>query len=309
MKAVRYHEYGDSSAMVLEDVPTPVPGAGQVLVKVTATSFNPADAMLRAGHLREMLPLELPHTPGVDVTGTVAAAGPDVDGWTEGAAVAAFLPLNAPGAAAEYVLAPAAVLAPLPDGLDSIDAAAIPGVALTAWQALFEHGALKAGQRVLVNGGGSAVGGYAIQLAHQAGAEITATAAPRSADRVRAHGADRVVDYTASPVTDTAQGPYDLVLNLAPITPEDTDALAALTADNGTFVTATTPPATDPGRGVTVVRMAVRNDAAQLADLLHRAADGTLRIDVADRRTLADLPSVHAQADNGALTGKTVITP
>ncbi|MGW5369053.1 hypothetical protein ACWER6_35175 [Streptomyces sp. NPDC004009] len=83
--------------------------------------------------------------------------------------------------------------------------AALPGVGLTAWQALFEHGALKAGQRVLVNGAGGAVGGYAVQYAHQAAAEVTATAGPRSAERVRARGADHVVDYTVTPVAEAAK--------------------------------------------------------------------------------------------------------
>lgn len=307
MKAVRYSEYGDHSVLVLEDIPTPRPGPGQVLVQVTATSFNPADAMLRAGYLSEMLPLELPHVPGVDVSGTVAASGPDVTGFAEGAQVAGFLPLNADGASAEYVLAPADVLALVPEGVDPVDAAALPGVGLTAWQALFEHGRLASGQRVLVNGGGGAVGGYAVQFAHRAGAEVTATASPRSAERVRARGADHVVDYTATPVAEAAKGAYDVVLNLAPTTPEDTDVLAALTADGGAFVTATTPPATEPGRAVSVVRMAVRSDAAQLAELLGQVAAGTLRIDVAARRPLAELPAVHAQADSGTLAGKTVI--
>lgn len=307
MKAVRYREYGDSSKLALEDVPTPQPGPGQVLVKVTATSFNPADAMLRAGYLSEMLPLELPHVPGVDVSGTVAALGPDVTGFAEGARVASFLPLNADGASAEYVLAPVDVLALLPDGVDPVDAAALPGVGLTAWQALFEHGGLTSGQRVLVNGAGGAVGGYAVQYAHPAAAEVTATASPRSAERVRAYGADHVVDRTVTPVAEAAKGPFDVVLNLAPTTPEDTDTLAALTADGGVFVSATTPPATEPGRGVTVVRMAVRSDAAQLAELLARVAAGTLRIDVVGRRPLAELPAVHAEADSGALAGKTVI--
>ncbi|MFI0243064.1 NADP-dependent oxidoreductase [Streptomyces sp. NPDC016845] len=308
MKAVRYHAYGDSTVLALEEAPTPEPGPGQVLLKVTATSFNPADAMLRAGYLSEMLPLELPHTPGVDVTGTVAATGPGVTGWTEGTAVAAFLPLNAAGASAEYVLAPADVLAALPQGVDPVEAAALPGPALTAHQALFEHAGLSEGQRVLVNGGGGAVGAYTVQLAHQAGAHVTATAGPRSAERLRGYGADDIIDYTTTPVTEAAKGPFDVVINLAPTTPEDTDALAALTADGGSFITATTPPATEPGRGVNVVRMAVRSDAEQLTSLLARVAAGEILIDITDRRPLAELPTVHAQADQGALPGKTVIT-
>lgn len=307
MKAVLYSAYGDSTVLVLEEVPVPQPGPGQVLVKVVATTFNPADAAFRAGYLSEMIPLELPHVPGVEVSGTIAAVGPDVTGWDEGAAVAAFLPMNAPGASAEYVLAPVEVLAPLPEGVDPVDAAALPAVALTAFQALFEHGGLTDGDRVLINGAGGAVGGFAVQLAHQAGAEVSATAGARSAERVRSFGADHVIDYTAIPVVQAAKGPFDVVLNLAPTTPEDTDALAALTADGGVFVTATTAPATEPGREVRVVRMAVRSDVAQLADLLNRSAAGTLRIDVADRRPLAELPAVHAEADRGALHGRTVI--
>ncbi|WP_216896752.1 NADP-dependent oxidoreductase [Nocardia alni] len=309
MKAVRFHEYGDSTALSLDEIPTPEPGAGQVLIKVTATSFNPADALIRAGHLSEMLPLALPHVPGLDVSGTVAAVGPDVTDWAAGTAVAAFLPLNEDGAAAEYVLAQADILAALPDGVDPVDAAALPGVGLTAWQALFEHGELAAGQHILINGGGGAVGGYAVQLAHAAGAEVSATASPRSADRVRAYGADHVIDYTATPVTEAAKGPFDVVVNLAPTSPEDTDALAALTCDNGVFVSATTPPATEPGRGVRVARMGVHADPGQLTELLDRVKSGTLRINVTDRRPLTDLPAVHAEADRGAHSGKAVIVP
>lgn len=308
MKAVRFHEYGDANVLALEEVPLPQAGPGQVLVKVTATSFNPADAAIRAGYLSEMIPLALPHVPGVDVSGTVAAVGPDVTGPAEGTLVAGFLPLHTDGAAAEYVLAPAEVLTALPEGVDPVDAAAVPGVALTAWQAVTEHGRVQAGQRVLVNGAGGAVGGYAVQFAHLAGAHVTATASPRSTDRVRAHGADEIIDYTSTPVAATAFDPFDVIINVAATTPEDTDTLAGLTADGGVFVTATTPPATEPGRGIQTVQMAVRSDAAQLAAILDRIAAGEIRTDITDRRPLADLPAVHAQADQSALHGKTVIT-
>ncbi|MFF3564697.1 NADP-dependent oxidoreductase [Streptomyces sp. NPDC002574] len=307
MKAVRFHQYGGSDVLVQEDVPVPVPGAGQVLVKVAATSFNPADAMLRTGYMREMFPLDLPHVPGMDMAGRVARVGEGVTGWAEGDAVAAFLPLTGAGASAEYVLAPTEVLAAVPEGVDLVQAAALPAPGLTAWQALFEHGRLRAGRRVLINGAGGAVGGYAVQLAHRAGANVTATASPRSADRVRGFGADQIIDYTATPVIKAADGGFDLVFNLAPTTPEETAALAELTADGGVFVSATTPPPAEPGRGVETVRMATRSDAAQLAELLGRVRSGDLRIDVAARRPLAELASVHAQADQGTLPGKTLI--
>lgn len=307
MKAVRFHEYGSSDVLVYEDVPIPVPGAGQVLVKVAATSFNPADAKLRAGYLSEVLPLDLPHVPGLDVAGRVAGVGEGVTAWAEGDAVVAFLPPTDPGAAAEYVLAPAEVLAAVPEGVDLIQVAALPAPVLTAWQAVFEHGGLRSGQRILVNGAGGAVGGYAVQLAHRAGAKVTATASPRSTERVRGNGADEIVDYTATPVTEALDGGFDVVFNLAPTSPEETAALAGLTADGGVFISATTPPPAETGRGVKTVAMGTRSDAAQLTELLGRVKSGDLRIDIAERKPLAELPAVHARADQGTLPGKTVI--
>jgi NADPH:quinone reductase-like Zn-dependent oxidoreductase len=309
MKAVRIEQYGDTSVLSYQDVEIPVPGPGQVLVKVAATSFNPADIAIRAGYLSAFLPLELPHTPGIDLAGTITALGPDVTGWKDGDAVVAFLPITDDGAAAEYALAPAALLAAAPKGVDLADAAALPATALTAWQALFEHAELKSGRTVLINGAGGAVGSYAVQLAHQAGAKVTATASPRSAGRIAGYGADRVIDYTAGPVTQAAGDRYDVVVNLVPNTPEDAEALAGLVADGGIFVAATTPAAGDAARGVRTVQMAVRSDAAQLAGLVARIDAGDLRVVVAGRRPLSELAEVHREAEQGALTGKTVIIP
>src|SRR5205823_2292301 len=110
--------------------------------------------------------------------------------------VVGFLPMADDGAAAEYVVAPADILASAPTSVALADAAALPVVGLTAWQALFDHAKLTVGQRVLINGAGGAVGGYAVQLAKNAGAYVIATASPRSSDRVKAAGADEVVDHT-----------------------------------------------------------------------------------------------------------------
>ena len=101
MKAIRYHRYGDSDVLVYEDAPRPVPGPRQVLIKVAATSFNPVDAGIRGGYLAEVYKVSFPHTPGVDVAGTIAEIGGGVAGWNVGDAVVAFLPLDADGAAAE----------------------------------------------------------------------------------------------------------------------------------------------------------------------------------------------------------------
>ncbi|WP_344525701.1 NADP-dependent oxidoreductase [Streptomyces albiaxialis] len=307
MKAVRYHRYGDSDVLVHEEAERPVPGAGQVLVRVAATSFNPVDASIRAGFLREAFPLAFPHTPGIDVAGTVAATGPGAGGWREGDAVVAFLPLNGPGAAAEYVLAPTEALAAAPTAVEPADAAALPAVGLTAWQSLFEHARLSDGQRILINGASGAVGGYAVQLAHRAGARVTATASPGKAERIRARGADRVLDYTAAPLTEAADGPYDVVLNLVRTSPEETGDLVGLARDGGVLVSTTTEVPEDAGRGVRTSHVFARSDADQLAGLVRRVDAGELRIDVADRRPLADLAAVHADAEAGRLPGKTVL--
>src|SRR5689334_12736580 len=184
MKAVRYHSYGDSGVLVYEDTDRPVAGAGQVVVKVAGTAFNPVDVAIRAGFMRQVFPLAFPHIPNFDVAGVVADVGEEVSGWSAGDAVVAFLPMAAPGAAAEYVAAPAELLAAAPRSLELADAAGLPSAVLTAWQSLFELAELKDGQSILINGAGGAVGGFAIQLAAHAGAHVIATASPRSADRV-----------------------------------------------------------------------------------------------------------------------------
>ncbi|MEU6572011.1 NADP-dependent oxidoreductase [Streptomyces parvulus] len=309
MKALRYHDYGGSDVLVLEDVEVPAPGPGQVLVRVAATSFNPLDAALRTGRMSQVLPLVLPHTPGVDLSGTVSALGPDTTGWSEGDAVIGYLPPTIPGASAQYVLAPAEVLTAAPRTVPLADAAALPVAGLSAWQALFDHAQLTAGQRILINGAAGAVGRYAVQLAHQAGAHVTATASPRSTDRVRALGADRLIDYTTTPVTEAAaRDGFDTVVNIVPNSPEEVAALIGLINDGGTFVSATTPAPAEPGRSIRTIRMASASRPSQLAHLVDRIDAGELHIDVADRRPLAQAAEVHHLADQGRLPGKTIIT-
>lgn len=217
--------------------------------------------------------------------------------WSVGDTVVALLPADAPGAAAEYVAAPAEALAPAPRTVDLADAAALPLVGLTAWQALFENAGLKPGQSILINGAGSAVGGYAVQLAVQTGATVTATAGARSRDRIRSYGADRIVEYAVTPVVQVLAGQhFDVVLQLAPAGPEENARLVDLVADGGAFVSVTTPGPPDTGRGVRTVHVFARSDAAQLAELVARADAGELAIEVAERLPLVDLPAVHARA-------------
>ncbi|MER6511322.1 NADP-dependent oxidoreductase [Nonomuraea sp. NPDC001636] len=309
MKAVRFHEFGGPEVLRYEDVAQPVPGAGQVRIRVAATSFNGVDGNIRGGYMQGPIPVELPHTPGIDVAGIVDALGDDVDDVAVGDRVVGLLPMTEPGAAAEYVLAPAEILTGAPKNIPLADSAALPLVGLTAWQALFDHGKLTAGQRVLINGAGGAVGGYAVQLAKEVRAHVIATASPRSAERVKAAGADEMIDHTVTDVTAAVTEPVDLVLNLAPVAPERLAALVTLVRDGGAVVNTTVwmPAPSDEKRRVRGIDLFVRSDTDQLADLVARVGTGELRVEVAQRVALADLPALHAQAGAGELPGKTVV--
>jgi NADPH:quinone reductase-like Zn-dependent oxidoreductase len=310
MKAVRFHEFGDPDVLRYEDVEQPVPGPGEVRVRVAATSFNGIDAGIRSGNMKGPFPVTLPHTPGIDVAGTVDELGEGVDRVAVGDQVVAFLPMVATGAAAEYVIAPAEILAPAPKSIPLADAASLPVVGLTARQALFDLAGLTAGGRLLISGAGGAVGGYAIQLAKRAGAHVIATASPRSADAVRAAGADEVIDHTTTDVAEALGEPVDVLVNLAPIDPERLATLATKVRDGGVVVITTVwmeAPA-DEARGVRGLQVFVQSDAGQLGDLVELIDRGELRVDVAERVPLAELRSVHARNEAGELPGKVVIT-
>jgi NADPH:quinone reductase-like Zn-dependent oxidoreductase len=309
MKAVRFHEYGDPSVLRYEDVEQPTLGAGEVRVRVAATSFNGVDGGIRGGYLQGPFPVTLPHTPGIDVSGTVDALGERVEDFGVGDAVVGFLPMTAPGAAAEFVIAPAEILAPAPTSIPLTDAAALPMVGLTARQALFDDAGLQQGQRILINGAGGAVGGYAVQLAKRAGAHVIAAASARSAERARSAGAGEVIDHTNNSVTDAVTEPVDVLLNLARVAPEELATLAGLVADGGVVVntvpTIETPA--DEQRGVRAVGVFVRSDTEQLSQLVALVDGGELHIDVAQRVPLAELADLHVRAEAGEVSGKVVV--
>jgi NADPH:quinone reductase-like Zn-dependent oxidoreductase len=309
MKAVRFHEFGTPEVLRYEDADQPVAAAGHVRIRVAGSAFNPADAGIRAG----TLPFEvsLPHVPGYDVSGTVDAVGDGVTAFRVGDPVVAFLPMTEAGSAAEYVVAPADALVTAPARIDLADAAALPSVALTAWQALFDSADLTSGQRLLITGAGGAVGGYAIQLAKRAGAYVIATASPRSRDSVTAAGADEVIEHTSSTVLDSVTEPIDVLLNLAPISPDEFAALVPLVRDGG-IVVATTAWMDTPGddsRGVRTAGVFLRADVDELAQLVALVDSGELTVDVAQRVSLSELPAIHAKAAAGEIHGKVVAVP
>lgn len=309
MKAVRFHEFGDPEVLRYEDIEQPIPGAGQVRVRVAGSAVNAADDGIRAGAIP--MPVTLPHVPGYDLSGTVDAIGAGVEGFAVGQNVVGLIPMTADGAAAEYVVAPADVLVAAPTSIPLADASALPSVALTAWQALFEFGGLEAGQRVLIVGAGGAVGGHAVRLAKRAGAHVIATASPRSRASVTAAGADEVIDHTSTALLDAVTEPVDVLLNLAPISPDEFTALVALVRDGGVVVSTTAwmPTPGDDARSVRAATVYVRSDIEQLAQLVALVDAGELTVDVTERVPLSELPAVHARAAAGELRGKVVVVP
>jgi NADPH:quinone reductase-like Zn-dependent oxidoreductase len=303
MKAVQFHQHGDATVLRIEEVARPVPGAGQVLVRVASTSFNAVDATIRAGDLQQVFPVALPHTPGIDVAGTVVQVGDGIPRFEVGDRVVGFLPMTGNGAAAEFVAAPVEALATAPTAVPLGDAAALPVVGLAAWQALFEHAEVRPGQRIMIHGAGGAVGGYAVQLAAQAGATVVATAGPRNADRVRSYGAE-VIGRGVDGIT----GEFDAVLNFAPVPPADMTTLAGLVRAGGIVVTTATPGPDADSSGMRSVSVFVRSDAKQLATLVDLVDSGKLHVHIAERVTLDELPAVHARSDARTLAGKTVVT-
>lgn len=309
MKVLRFHETGGPEVLRYEDAERPEPGAGEVRIRVAGSAFNPAYTGIRSGTLP--FPVALPHTPGYDVAGTIDAIGDGVTGLALGDAVVGFLSMTADGSAAEYVVTPADVLTAAPTSIPLADAAALPSIGLTAWQALFDEGGLTEGQRVLIVGAGGSVGGYAVQLAKRAGAYVIATASERSRASVTDAGADEVIDHASTVLTDVVSEPVDLLLNLAPIEPAEFEALVALVRDGGTVVS-TTAWMTTPGdesRDVSAHTVFVRSDVEQLAKLVELVDGGELRVEVARRVPLSELAEIHAQAATGTLRGKVIAIP
>ena len=193
MLAWRVHEFGPPEAMILEKIPRPNPGRGEVLVHVHAAGVGPWDGWIRAG--KSALPQPLPLTLGSDLSGTIVALGPGISEMGIGDQVFGVTNTQFLGAYAEYAVASAGMLAKKPSSLSYAEAASVPVVAVTAWQGLFEQARLEAGQTVVIHGAAGNVGAYAVQLARRARLRSIATAGTKDIEYVRSLGADKVLDY------------------------------------------------------------------------------------------------------------------
>jgi NADPH:quinone reductase-like Zn-dependent oxidoreductase len=239
MKAVRIHEYGGPEVLKYEDAPRPTPGAGDILIRVHATSVNPVDIAIRSGLFKERMKYQMPMTPGWDVSGVVEAVTAGATRLKPGDEVYARPDLARDGAYAEYIAVRESEVALKPKTIDHTHAAAIPLTGLTAWQALFDAGHLAAGQTVLIHGAAGGVGHFAVQFANGKGARVIATASSRNHEFLRSLGADQVIDYNATKFEDVV---HDVDVVLDTITGDTQERSWQVIKKGGIYVSILQPP-------------------------------------------------------------------
>ena len=306
MRVVEAVAFGGPEVLREVTRPDPAAGPGQVLVRVHAATVNPADLAARAGALRRLRPdIVPPFVLGWDLAGEVVAAGPGAGGYRPGDRVVGMIPWpearGQVGAYAELVAADPAWLAPLPDGVDGAAAATLPLNGLTAQQALAML-ALPPGSTLLVTGASGGVGGFAVQLAAQAGHRVLAVAGRDDEAWVEQLGAAQVLPRD----TDLAgAGPVDAVLDAVPV---GTPAVAAA-RDGGAVVFTRHVDAPAGSRGVRLATVLVRPDPEGLRALAADLAAGRLRTRVAEVLPLREAAQAHRRAEAGGLRGKLVLAP
>ncbi|MGW1179405.1 NADP-dependent oxidoreductase [Kitasatospora sp. NPDC002543] len=308
MRAITQTTLGEPDVLHGAEVERPVPGAGQVLVAVHAAGVNPTDwKHRRHGYFLGQPPFTL----GWDVSGTVEAVGPGVSLLAPGDEVFGMLPYPyGAGSHAEYVTGPTRAFAPKPAALSHTEAAALPLVSLTAWQALVDTARVRPGQRVLVHAAAGGVGHVAVQIAKARGAYVIGTASAAKHDFVRGLGADEVIDYRTADFVEEARD-VDVVLDtlggedrfrsletlrpgglLVSILPQGLEGLAARAAELGVRATA----------------LLVEHDRQGMAEIAALVESGRLRAHVSATYPLAEAARAHAEGETGRVTGKLVLT-
>src|SRR6266567_3061769 len=212
MKAVVIHEYGGPEVLKYEDVPQPEPKQDQLRIHVIAAGVNPVDGMIRSGMFDKEGRRAFPVILGGDISGVVEKVGSNITKFKSGDPVFAYVSLDNSGGYAQYAVVTEREAAPKPKSLTYVEAAAVPIVALTAWQALIDTAKLKAGETVLIHGGSGGVGSFAIQIAKAHGAKVIATASTANQELLKQLGADVAIDYTKQNFENVAKD-VDVVLD------------------------------------------------------------------------------------------------
>jgi len=295
MRSLRVHELGDPSQVRVEEVPMPSPGDDELLIRVHAAAITRDELSWPEGRL--------PATPSYEVSGEVVALGKSASDFAVGDAVYGMALFDRDGAASEYFANPQRVFARKPTNVDDATSATVPLPALSAWQALFDHGLLESGQRVLVHGATGAVGQFAVQFARRAGAHVIATASAGNLDAAKEIGADEVVDR-ATPY-ETSMPPVDLVFDAAG--GDAAERSAALVAPGGRLVSIIDEPPQTPG--ITSVFFIVEPNRDELDQITELIESGGLRLPPHVLFALNDATAAFEVSLDRTHRGKVVFSP
>jgi NADPH:quinone reductase-like Zn-dependent oxidoreductase len=302
MKAIRIHEYGDAGTLRLEDAPGLSILDDQILVRVHDAGVNPIDWKIRQGFLQQVLPASFPLTIGQDFAGEVADRGRAVKRFGKGDRVFGF----ARGAYAEYVAAPEATVAAIPDSIDYATAAALPTAGLTALQAIRDVVGAQPGMTILIQGAAGGVGSFASQMAKAFGAKVIGIAAGEDIRYLNSLGINEVMDYTRQRFEDRVHD-VDAVVDL--VGGETLTRSYAVVKKGGTLVT--TVGEIDDGAaqraGIRATHMEVKPNSADLAELASLVARGAVKPRVAQTMPLADAKKAQELGESGRTHGKVIL--
>jgi NADPH:quinone reductase-like Zn-dependent oxidoreductase len=305
MRCVRIHGFGGPEVLSLEEAAAPRPAGGEVLVRVRAASVNPVDAKIRSGHYPRVQADQLPLTLGRDVAGEVVESGGGTGLPKVGTAVHAMLGWDR-GGYADYAVVKATELAPQPEGLDDAEAAAVPLAGLTAWQGLFDHGGLQAGQRVLIHGGAGGVGHFAVQFAKARGAFVATTVSGDDLAFAHELGADQAVDYEADRFEEMVE-PVDVVFDL--VAGETQARSWGVLKPGGILVSTLGPPDEHQAKahGARGAGYMVQPNGQQLAEIDRLIVDGRVRPVIGAVLSLPEVAVAHERLEQHRVRGKVVL--
>jgi NADPH:quinone reductase-like Zn-dependent oxidoreductase len=309
MKAIRIHNYGGPEVLQYEDAPRPKPQAGEVLIRVHAAGVNPIDWKVREGYMKDFWPHKFPLILGWDLSGMVEEIGPGpaaAGRFKKGDEVYSVPDVSRDGAYAEYIVVRESEVALKPKSLHHVRAAAVPLAALTAWQALFDAGQLKRGQRVLIHGGSGGVGHVAVQLAKWKGAHVLATASTKNQELLRELGVDEPIDYTKQKFEDVARD-VDLVLDL--IGGETQERSWSVLKKGGVLLSLVQPPSVEKAKalGVRAAFVAGHPNGAQLAEIANIIDSGSLTPVINRILPLSEVRRAHELSKSAHTHGKIVL--
>ncbi|WP_312499429.1 NADP-dependent oxidoreductase [Enterococcus sp.] len=307
-RAIVINAYGGKEELEEAKVELPALEPDQILVKTAATSINPIDWKLREGYLKQMFPWQFPIILGWDIAGEVVEVGADVSDFNIGDAIYARPETTPFGTYADYAIVDATLAALKPSNQTFAEAAAVPLAGLTAYQALFDHGDLKAGQKVLIHAGAGGVGTYAIQLAKAAGAYVITTASPRNHELLRTLGADEVIDYHTTDF-ETTLSDIDLVFDT--MGGDVQRKSYTVLKPNGRLVTilSVEDEAAGKEKNITAKAIWLRTNGEQLKELAALIEDGKVKsvIGATFPLTVQGIYDAHALSETHHAVGKIVI--